>query len=47
LFEGEVGSTIIYMVAVVVDHGEERRSCWLLAGGWEFFVLLVVKNCLP
>jgi len=46
LVEGGVGSTITYVVAVVADHGEEGRSCWLSAGGWELFVLLVVRSCL-
>jgi hypothetical protein len=43
LVEGGIGSAITYLVAVVADHGEEGRSCWLLAGGWEPFVLLVVR----
>jgi len=47
LVEGGVGSTITYVVAVVVDHSEEGRSCWLSAGGWELFVLLVVRSCFP
>jgi len=47
LVEGGVGSTITYVVAVVVDHSEEWRSCWLSARGWELFVLLVVRSCLP
>lgn len=47
MVEGGVGSAITYVVAVVADHGEEGRSCWLSAGGWELFVLLVVRSCLP
>jgi len=47
LVEGGVGSIITYIVAVVADHGEEGRSCWLSTGGWELFVLLVVRSCLP
>ena len=34
------------MVAVVADHNEDGRSCWLSAGGWELFVF-VVRSCLP
>jgi len=34
-----------YMVAITIDHGQEGRSCWLSAGGWELFVLLVVRSC--
>ncbi|KAL3569623.1 hypothetical protein D5086_029513, partial [Populus alba] len=46
LVEGGVASASTYIVAVVADHGEEGRSCWLSAGGWEPFVLLVVRSCL-
>jgi len=47
LVEGGVGSAITYVVAVVADHGEEGRGCWLSARGWKLFVLLVVRSCLP
>ena len=47
LVEGGVGFAIMYVVAVVADHGEQGRSCWLSTGGWKLFMLLVVRSCLP
>jgi len=43
----ELELPLSYMVVAAVDHGEERRSWWLSAGGWELFVLLVMRSYWP